>query len=95
MSLFEITCPMCKGTIWIDPSTGRLIDHKSADHKKIDLQDFLKSQKNRGTELENKFKKAKEESEKRKEQMEKDFKHAKEHPEEIKGEEYQSPFQWD
>lgn len=95
MSLFELKCPMCKGTLWIDPSSGRLVDHKSADHKKIDLQDFMKSQKNRGSELEDKFMKAKEDSAQRMEQMEKDFKKAKEHPEELKGGEYQSPFEWD
>jgi len=95
MSLFEIKCPMCKGTIWIDPSSGRLIDHKSADHKKLDLQDFMKSEKNKSSELEGKLIKAKEEHEKRKLQLEEDFKHAKEHPEDLEGEEYQSPFQWD
>ncbi len=95
MSLFELKCPMCKGTLWIDPSSGRLVDHKSADHKKIDLQDFMKSQKSRGSELENKFLKAKEEQAKRMEEMEKDFKKAKENPDEIEGGEYQSPFDWD
>lgn len=94
MSLFKIKCPMCKGTIWIDPSSGRLVDHKAADHKKIDLDDYMKSQKNRGSELEDKFKKAKQEQVKRKEQLEKDFKRAKEHPEEFEGE-VTSPFQWD
>ena len=94
MSLFEIKCPMCKGTLWINPSTGKLVDHKSADHKKIDLDDFLKSQKNRGSDLEEKFKKAKAEKEKRREEMEEKFKRTKEHPEEFEGD-YQSPFQWD
>ncbi len=94
MALFELKCPMCKGKLWIDPSSGKIIDYKAADQKKLDLDAFLKSQKTKGTELENKFKKAKEEQAKRKEQMEKDFKRAKEHPEELEGE-YQSPFQWD
>jgi hypothetical protein len=94
MSLFEIKCPMCKGTIWINPSTGKIVDHKSADHKKIDLNDFLKTQKERGSKLEQQFKKAKEEQEKRKQEMEEKFKRTKEHPEEFEGD-YQSPFQWD
>lgn len=94
MSLFEIKCPICKGKIWVDSSTGSVVDHESADHKKINLDNFLKSQKDRSSELEDKFKKAKEKQEKRKMQMEKDFIKAKEHPEEIKGD-YQSPFQWD
>jgi len=94
MSLFEIKCPLCKGTLWIDPSTGNIIDHKAADHKKLDLEGFLKSQKNRGSELEEKFKKAKEEQDKRKEEMEKEFKKSKENVDKYKGD-VQSPFQWD
>ena len=94
MNLLEVKCPGCKGMLWIDPSDGRIVDHKPADHKKIDLDDFIKSQKNRGSDLEGQFKKAKEEKEKRKKQIEKDFIKAKEHPEELEGE-YQSPFQWD
>ena len=94
MSLIEIKCPMCKGVLWIDSSTGRLVDHKSADHKKIDFNDFIKSQKNRGTELENKFLKSKEEKEKRKKQLENDFKKARQDPDSLK-DDYQSPFQWD
>lgn len=94
MSLFEIKCPMCKGTIWINPSTGKIVDHKSADHKKIDLNDFLKTQKDRGSKLEQQFKKAKEDQEKRKQEMEEKFKRTKDHPEEFEGD-YQSPFQWD
>lgn len=94
MNLIEIKCPGCKSAIWIDPSDGRIVDHKSADHKKADLGDFIKSQKNRGSLLEEQFKKAKEEKEKRKQKLEEDFKKAKEHPEDLEGD-YQSPFQWD
>ncbi len=94
MSLFEIKCPCCNCMLWIDPSNGKLVDHKSADYKKIDFNDFVKSQNGRGNELEAKFTKAKEEKLKRKEKMEKDFLRAKEHPEEFEGD-YQSPFQWD
>jgi hypothetical protein len=43
LSLFEIKCPLCKGTIWIDPATGKVVDHQSADHQKGDFNEFLKS----------------------------------------------------
>jgi len=46
MSLFETKCPMCKGTLWIDPSTMKVVDHKAADReqqKKADFAQFLKS----------------------------------------------------
>jgi hypothetical protein len=94
MSLLEIKCPHCKSSIWIDPSSGAIVEHKVPDQKKVDLTDFLKSQKNRSTDLEDKFKKAKEEQTKRKEELEKEFLRAKEHPEDFQGE-VDSPFKWD
>lgn len=94
MSLIEITCPECKGKLWVDPSTGRVVDHKSVDHKKINLNDFLKSQTSRGSDLEEKFKKAKEEKNKLKLKMNEDFKKANKHSDNNQGA-YESPFQWD
>jgi hypothetical protein len=86
---------MCKGTIWVDPSTGKVVDHKDTESQpKVNLSDFVKNQKNRGTELENMFKKAKEDQAKRKEELEQQFRKAKENPDELKGD-VQSPFQWD
>ena len=45
MSLFEIKCPMCKGTLWIDPATLKVVDHKSADHPKASLDNFYRHKK--------------------------------------------------
>lgn len=95
MSLLEVKCPMCKGSLWLDPSSGKVVDHKAADQKKLDFGEFVKSQSNRGAKLEDQFKKAKEEQEKRKKELDENFKRAKEHPEELKGDDVQSPFQWD
>lgn len=94
MAMFEIKCPMCKGTIWIDPSSGDVVDHKPADSGKMDFGDFMKKREGQGAALEEKFRKAKEEKEKRRKRMEQDFKKAGEHPEELKGE-FDSPFKWD
>ena len=94
MALLEVKCPHCKCSIFIDPASGAIVDHKVPDQKKADLNDFLKSQKNRVSDMEDKFKKAKEEQVKRKELLEKEFLRAKEHPEEFKGED-DSPFKWD
>jgi hypothetical protein len=94
MSMFEIKCPICKATIWVDPSSGKVVDHKTTEQQKVDFSEFMKTQKNRGTDLENMFKKAKEDQTKRKEKLEEDFKRAKEHPEELKGD-VESPFGWD
>ena len=58
MSLFEIKCPMCKGTLWIDPATLKVVDHKSADHPKASLEQFLQAQK-KGVAWDDKFQKPK------------------------------------
>jgi hypothetical protein len=94
MSLFEIKCPLCKGTIWVDPSTGKVVDHKSADKKKADFDGFLKAQKNPNPQWDEKFKKIQDDKAKRKAEIEEKFKQAKENPEAFEGP-VDSPFQWD
>jgi hypothetical protein len=94
MSLFEIKCPLCKGTLWVDQSSGKVVDHKSADHQKTDFNDFVKQQKEKSSQWEGKIKKAAEDTAKRKAEIEEKFKVAKEKPEEIQGD-YESPFKWD
>ena len=94
MSLFEVKCPLCKGTLWIDPATGKVVDHKSADKQKADFDGFLKAQKNRNPQWDDKFKKIQEEKAKRKAEIEEKFKQAKEHPDDLQGN-VESPFQWD
>ncbi|MBD3317519.1 MAG: hypothetical protein GF344_17145 [Chitinivibrionales bacterium] len=94
MSLVEIKCPMCKGAIWLDPSTGRVVDHQESGRRQASFDEFLKTQGKRGSQLEEQFKKAQEESVKRKEQMERQFKRAKDRPDELKGD-VESPFDWD
>jgi hypothetical protein len=94
MSLFEIKCPLCKGTIWVDQSTGKVVDHKSGDKQKADFDEFLKSRKNSSPAWDDKFKKAQEEKARRKAEIEQKFKTAKEHPDELEGD-VDSPFKWD
>jgi hypothetical protein len=94
MSLFEIKCPLCKGTLWVDPSTGKVIDHKAVDHQKADFNDFLQARKNHQPQWDDKFKKAQAEKAKRKAEIEEKFKMAKENPDELTGE-MDSPFKWD
>lgn len=96
MSLFEVKCPLCKGTLWIDPATGKVKDHKSADHQKSDFSEFLKSRK-QGTAWDDKMKQAKEEEAKRKAEIEKLFKDAKETTNDENRDEnpFHSPLDWD
>lgn len=95
MSLFEVKCPLCKGSLWIDPATQKVVDHKSSDQQKINFEDFLQNQK-KGKAWDDKMKKAKEEEARRKAEIEMKFKEAKDSP--VKGdssETLRSPFDWD
>jgi hypothetical protein len=77
MSLFETKCPMCNGTLWIDPSTLRIVDHQAADHKKADLTQFLKDSK-QDKWWDAKMRAAREEEARRKAEIEEKFKRARE-----------------
>jgi len=96
MALFEVKCPMCKGTLFIDPSTQKIVDHHTADHQKGDFDQFLKN-RNKGPAWDDRFQKAKEEEKKRKEAIEQKFKQAAKEPTDInEGESpMKSPFDWD
>ena len=91
---FEVKCPMCKGTLWIDQSSGKVIDHKSADQQKVSLEEFMKSREDRGGFWDKKIGKAKDDIAKRKAEIDEKFKKAREDPDSVEGD-YQSPFQWD
>jgi len=76
MSLFEAKCPLCDGTLWIDPSNMKIVDHKPSEQSKADLDGFLKSyRQDKG--WDSKMKKAKEEEARRKAEIEQLFKKAK------------------
>jgi len=94
VAVIEVKCPMCKGSIWIEQSTGKLIDHKSADQQKVTLDGFLEDQKAKAGKWDDRLSKAKDDVAKRKAEIEERFKAAKEHPEELK-DDYESPFKWD
>lgn len=94
MSILEIKCPMCKGSIWIEQSTGAVVDHKSGDQQKVSLDSFLKDQKGRAGKWDEKLNRAKDDTARRRTEIEERFRHAKEHPEELKGD-VDSPFKWD
>jgi uncharacterized protein YhaN len=94
MSLLEIKCPLCKASIWVDQSTGRVVDHKSADQQKVSLDSFLKEQQEKSGKWDQKMVKAKDDVARRKQELEERFKRAREHPEELPGD-VESPFKWD
>jgi uncharacterized protein YbaR (Trm112 family) len=94
MALLEIKCPLCKGSLWVDQSTGRVVDHKSADQQKMSLDGFLKAQQEKAGKWDEKMARSKDEDAKRKSELEERFKKARENPDEIQGE-YESPFKWD
>jgi phage FluMu protein Com len=90
--ILEIKCPMCKGIIMIEKSTGDVVEHKAAVHEKVGFDDFLNAQKNKSSQWNEKMQKAKENELKKKERWEEKFKKAKEDPDSIEGE-YHSPFE--
>lgn len=95
MSLFEIKCPLCKGTLWIDPANGKVVDHKSADHQKANFDDFLKSRQ-KGTAWDEKMKKAKDDEAKRRAEIEAKFKNVKgEQPDTLESTPFSTPLDWD
>ena len=95
MSLLEVKCPVCKGTLWVDPLTGKVVDHKSFEHQKANFEEFLNSRK-KGVAWDDKFQKAKEEEAKRKAEIELKFKQAKENPDEVDSSSpLRTPFDWD
>ena len=94
MGLLEIKCPLCKGTLWVERTSGKVVDHKSAEKKTVDFNQFLQKEKERPDQWDEKMKKSKESEQKRKKEWEERFNQARENPDEIEGE-YESPFQWD
>ena len=93
MSLIETKCPMCKGVLWVDPSTSRIVDHRPADRQKADLEQFLKdSKQDKG--WDDKMKKAREDEARRKAEIEEKFRQAK-NMAEIPPEERKSHINWD
>lgn len=94
MSVIEIKCPMCKGSIWIEQSTGTVVDHKSADQQKTDFDSFMKAQEGRKGKWDDKLTRAREDTVKRKAELEERFRQARENPDQVQGE-YESPFKWD
>jgi len=98
MALFEVKCPLCKGTLFIDPVTQKVVDHHAADHKKGDFDEFLKN-RSKNPAWDDRFQKAREEERKRKEAIEQKFKQAAK--ESAEGDmndadkPMKSPFDWD
>lgn len=84
---------MCKGHMWIDLSSGKVVDHRSADHQKADFDQFMKERKESAGLWDDRLKKAKEEEARRKAEWEKRFKAAKEDPDSLEGD--VPTIQWD
>jgi hypothetical protein len=95
MDLMEIKCPICKGTLKIDPQTGEIVEHQNYEPPKANFEEFLNSRK-KGVAWDDKLKKAKEDEAKRKAEIEMKFKQAKENPgEPDDSSPLRTPFDWD
>ncbi len=91
----ELKCPHCGEIIVVDVSGIEPVVHKGGKAAaKMDLSSFVKSQANRGKELDEAFRKAKEDQDRRKKDLDEQFFKAKQDPSSIKGD-YISPFDLD
>jgi hypothetical protein len=96
MSLLEIKCPICKGTLKVDITTGEVVEHVEYEPPKANFEDFLSSRK-KGVAWDDKIKKAQEDQAKRKAEIEMKFKQAKENPDTLADDSspLRTPFDWD
>ena len=95
MYTVDIVCPCCSEILTVDIATGEIVGHKpEKPAPKMDLDSFMKAQPGRVKELEDQFRKAKEDQERRKRELDEQFFKAKKDPSSIKGD-YVSPFDMD
>jgi len=52
---FEVTCPCCQTTLWVDPSARSVIKSEKAARKKASLDDLLLKEKKKQEGFESKF----------------------------------------
>jgi len=52
---FEVTCPCCQATLWVDPSARSVIKSEKAARKKASLDDLLLKEKKKQEGFESKF----------------------------------------
>jgi uncharacterized Zn finger protein (UPF0148 family) len=52
---FEVTCPCCQATLWVDPSARSVIKSEKAARKKASLDDLLLKEKKKKEGFESKF----------------------------------------
>ncbi len=52
---FEVTCPCCQATLWVDPLARSVIKSEKAARKKASLDDLLLREKKKKEAFETKF----------------------------------------
>jgi hypothetical protein len=79
----NVDCPCCRANLVVDPETGGII--KAVPHKPEapSLQDFLKADKNRAQDLEDKFAESKRMEDSRLKLLEKKFEWAKKNKDKL------------
>jgi hypothetical protein len=79
----KIDCPCCKAKLVIDSETGIILQSTAHKEAPPSLQDFLKNDKNRGRNLEEKFAEAKRQEDNRLQTLEKKFEWAKKNKDKL------------
>jgi len=52
---FEVTCPCCQATLWVDPLARSVVKSEKAARKKASLDDLLLKEKQKKEAFESKF----------------------------------------
>jgi hypothetical protein len=80
----KVNCPICRGTLWIDPASGEVLYHERAksDHTAT-FDDFLAKSDKQDQILDDKFAQVREREKSKMERLQKKFDWAKEHKDEL------------
>lgn len=72
-NIIEVKCPKCNEILVIDVDAKEVIEHKEIPKAKVSLEDFIESQKNRASELDQKFKQGIEKTKNKSKNIDEDF----------------------
>jgi hypothetical protein len=74
--IFEVQCPCCRSTLWVDNLTGMVLKSEKAKKEKGSLEEMLQKEKERKTEFSYKFEATAEMQKEKKKKAEEKFRAA-------------------
>jgi len=83
MRTLKIDCPCCQAQLVIDAEKGFVLEHKAYKEAPPSLEDFLKNEKGRASELEQRFAQSRQKEDEKREMLEKKFEWAKKNKDKL------------